>query len=326
MEQELSTPPAAEAAPKPVKVIAIIMLIVGLLIGIGILLAFISGGITIYSVYGLVTASGLVATFFGIRKLKNWGFYLFTILTVASILYDIYLVISGKQTSVSGIFVYQLVNIAVIFYLWQAYKKNRLWLAGIAVIFLLSLVIVIYPKKSIPNPKVASLIKNQMAQKPTAAQTTKPINFKNDQLGYSVTFPAYCRKLVYIKIDALKDPDVFACYKGTDAFQIAFEGTGGAPSDLDNYFQNLKQIASGNGMQISEDRDYSYDAGNGQTIDGKQMKETYDLGNSHMKQWLILLPSNNKNSVLEFMYTANYESYDVHKQDALDILNSWKLN
>ena len=317
----------SQKTPVLVNIIFVVMLLLGLMWGVGAVVLLYAQGITILSVYLLLMAVGVIAISFGVRKMQNWGLYSFIGWAASAVIYDVYLLVAGGQINRIEVFIFLALYIAIITYLWRIYKKSsREWIVALVTAFLLAVILFIYPQKVIPvavSPRLPA--RQQSSTAPVNQATPTPKAFSDSKAGYSVTLPVDCRPYNYVKVDSVHDPDIFLCGKGGTGSEVVIENSGSQAKDVDAAFQALKQAANNDNMKISEDKDFTYTGSDGKAITGKQMKEEYDLNKSHMKQWVVLLPTNDKNIIFKFMYTSVAGSYDTYKQDAADILNSWKI-
>ena len=92
------------------------LLLVGGIIEVGRGLLMIVLGNSLSGIIAFVNGTVFIAVSFGIRKLKSWAFYVYLILAVPLIIFQVY----------SGSWVSLIFEITILIYLWSVYKKSQL--------------------------------------------------------------------------------------------------------------------------------------------------------------------------------------------------------
>ena len=74
----------------------------------------------IFGVYSAAAGAVVIITAIGVRKMKRWGLYLFTLVTIVSVVAIIYYKLYiDNFGNVAGI----LINVVALIYLWSISKK-----------------------------------------------------------------------------------------------------------------------------------------------------------------------------------------------------------
>jgi len=106
--------PQATTKPKAPTLVGIITILM-LLGGIMSLLSAV-----IFGVYSAAAGAVVIITAIGVRKMKRWGLYLFTLVTIVSVVAIIYYKLYiDNFGNVAGI----LINVVALIYLWSISKK-----------------------------------------------------------------------------------------------------------------------------------------------------------------------------------------------------------
>lgn len=116
-------------APVFVKVVAWIMLLGGILrllisapvflLGLG----FQSIAIILAGILAVLTGIGLIIASFGLRKMRKWGLYVFTIITGLSLISSIYSAITDPKVKIWQVIVVLLIQVAILVDFWTFRKK-----------------------------------------------------------------------------------------------------------------------------------------------------------------------------------------------------------
>jgi len=116
-------------APVFVKIVASIMLLVGiirlLVSGPAMLLGFglKSFPVVFFGILSVLTGIGLIVTSFGLRKMRKWGLYVFTVITGLSLVSVIYSIVGSPGKEIWDELINLVIEAAILIYFWTFSKK-----------------------------------------------------------------------------------------------------------------------------------------------------------------------------------------------------------
>lgn len=119
--QNNSVPFPVVAVPLGVRIISWIILFFGTLFFLGtlfIMIPFKGGSVSFALLPTLIQGALLVFVAFGLRKMKRWGLYLFTLLAVWGIISAVYGLMNGASSLMIGM-VNAGISLIVLVYLWS---------------------------------------------------------------------------------------------------------------------------------------------------------------------------------------------------------------
>lgn len=125
------SPSSVEVKPKTpllVKIISWLMLLGGIFSLLGVLPFLLLGGlgksgtVLLIGILNLVKGIGLVTVSFGIRRMRRWALYVFTIITVLAVIVSIYSFATSPKRDLTS-FVDVSIQVLVLIYFWTISKR-----------------------------------------------------------------------------------------------------------------------------------------------------------------------------------------------------------
>lgn len=116
-----------QPTPILIRIIAILMLLGGVAwLAVAGLSVFLLGGFgLILAIPPLLTAAVIIVLSFGIRKMKKWALYIFTILTILQFVGKLYSVMGEDTEASTRSFLGVILQVLALIYLWIHRKKFR---------------------------------------------------------------------------------------------------------------------------------------------------------------------------------------------------------